>query len=314
MKKKVKAVRPYIYEGKINFKHKPYDAWVALGGKTGKSHYPPRYLHCIVYKWGLPQLMKSKNEARLRFMQPYSMNFDAFPDYARYEIIPFFWDVWPDNIEKVVEWIRKHSVKTAFFTSSQVADKMSKILKGIEVHAVTEGIDISSYKEGKILKERSIDFLEYGREIDAIVKYNENGINYVHGKRNGKILFSLEQLHTALADAKVVATYPKSWTNPEEAGGIETLTQRYWECMLSRCVMIGHAPKELIDLLGYNPVVELDRNDPDAQLRDVLLNIHGYQNLVDENRKNAIIYGDWKYSIGNLMNILSKKARYEISR
>ena len=46
---------------------------------------------------------------------------------------------------------------------------------------------------------------------------------------------------------------------PELAGDIETLTQRYWECMLSRIVMLGHAPQELIDLIGYNPVIEIDK-------------------------------------------------------
>lgn len=36
-----------------------------------------------------------------------------------------------------------------------------------------------------------------------------------------------------------------------------TLTQRYCECMFSRMVMEGHAPQELIDFIGYNPVIEL---------------------------------------------------------
>lgn len=111
MKKTVKAVKPYIYGELINFKHKPYNAWVALGGKTAECHYPPRWLHGLAYKFSIPNLSLSKSEARLRFMQPYSMNFDAFPDYAIYEIIPFFWDVWPNNIAKVAKWIRGHNVK-----------------------------------------------------------------------------------------------------------------------------------------------------------------------------------------------------------
>ena len=37
-----------------------------------------------------------------------------------------------------------------------------------------------------------------------------------------------------------------------------TLTQRYWECMFSRMVMVGHAPQEFIDFIGYNPVIELN--------------------------------------------------------
>lgn len=300
MSQHIKAISPYIWEGQINFKYKPYDAWSGLGLPTAKSNYPSRILHFLAYKYDLPQLRKSRKEARLRFAQPYSLTFDTFPDYMFYEIIPFLWDVWPSVFDRTIAWLKKHEIKTAIFTSSQVADRVREIFPCMNVLAVTEGIDIEPYKEGKNLSERETDFLQYGREIDAIVKYDFSNINYVSGKDNGKIVFTQEQLYDAIADAKVVAAYPKSWTNPEDAGGIETLTQRYWECMLSRCVMIGHAPKELTDLLGYNPVIELDKSNPDKQLRDVLNNIEEYQALVDKNREMALITGDWKYSMNKV--------------
>ena len=299
--KTVKAVAPYIYEGGINFKHKPYEAWVKLGGQVAPAHYPPHILHGLAFRYELPSTLKKlllKDSARLRFVQPWTLMFDTFPDYALYEVIPFFWDVWPENFEKTFAWLNKHKIKTAIFTSSQVTEMVRARFPEMNVLAVTEGIDVETYSGGKRLKDRDIDFLEYGREIDHIVTYSiADKIRYVRGKKEGRPIFSQQELIENLANSKVVAAYTKKWTNPEQAGDIDTLTQRYWECMLSGCIMIGHAPQELVDLIGYNPVIEIDREKPDGQLLDVLSNIADYQNLADRNRNAAIKFGDWKYSI-----------------
>ena len=314
--KTVKAVAPYIYEGGINFKHKPYEAWVKLGGQVASAHYPPRWLHGLAFRCELPtwggsivqKFKKFNREARLRFVQPWTIEFDTFPDYALYEVIPFFWDVWPENFEKTFAWLKRHNTKTAIFTSSQVAEMVRARFPEMNVLAVTEGIDVETYSEGKLLKDREIDFLEYGREIDHIVKYSiADKIRYVRGKKEGKPIFSQQELIENLANSKVVAAYTKKWTNPEQAGDIDTLTQRYWECMLSGCIMIGHVPQELVDLIGYNPVIEIDRENPDGQLQDILSNIADYQNLADRNRDSAIKYGDWKYSMQKVMNFLQDK-------
>ena len=339
--KQVRAVAPYIYPGGINFKHKPYEAWVRLGGSVAPAHYPPRWMHGLVFRCEIPSTLKKlsltflrscwcscpasvatrpitgeqarsslslKDSARLRFVQPWTIEFDTFPDYALYEVIPFFWDVWPENFEKTFAWLKKYEVKTAIFTSSQAAEMVRAKFPDMNVLSVTEGIDVENYSAGKQLKDREIDFLEYGREIDHIVKYSvTDKINYVKGKRNGKPVFSQQELVENLANSKVVAAYTKKWTNPEQAGEIDTLTQRYWECMLSGCIMIGHAPKELVDLIGYNPVIEVDREKPDEQLMNILANITDYQELADKNSISAIKYGDWKYSMQRVMNFLREK-------
>ena len=58
----------------------------------------------------------------MRFVSGYSIQFDTFPDYAFYEVIPLIWDCWPKQVESVAAFFRKHQVKTAIFTSSQTAD------------------------------------------------------------------------------------------------------------------------------------------------------------------------------------------------
>lgn len=303
--KKIKIASPYFYEGQINFKYKPFHSWTQLYGyESTLNHHLPKTLHSIGYNICFPNIkslvswsmdfLGISSTSILCFVQPYSLRFDTFPYYTCCEIIPFFWDCWPDNFEIVFKWIEKYNVKTAFFTSSQFTKIIKEKYPYVNALYVPEGIDVESYKKGDDLKNRSIDFLEFGRRIDNIVNYKTVGINYVKGWIGNKVAFSQDQLIDNLSNAKVVAAYPKSWTNPEKAGGIETLTQRYWECMLSRCVMIGHAPEELIDLIGYNPVIELDKNDPDKQLRNILINIDKYQALVDKNYQIAVKHGDWK--------------------
>ena len=129
-KKLLKAVTPYHHPGFLNFKVAPYEAWRHNGGSVAKNCYPPRFLHGTVFRWELPTILKNRKEARLRFVEPVSLSFDSFPDYARYEVVPMFWDCWPRYFEKTCRWLRKHGVRTAIFSSRQTAEKMQERFSG----------------------------------------------------------------------------------------------------------------------------------------------------------------------------------------
>ena len=314
-KKILKAVAPFCHPGFLNFKQAPFEAWKQNGGMVAKDHYPPRFLHGAVYRWELPTLWKSKKKARLRFVEPVSFSFDTFPDYARYEVVPMFWDCWPCYFEKTREWLMQHQVKTAIFSSLQTAERMREALPNINIIWCAEAVDESAYGKGKLLKDREIDLLEFGRSNDRIVdaekleqvKIGENSLNHVCTKQHGKFIYTNEQLYQAMGNAKVTIALPRSMTQPEIAGDIETLTQRYWECMFSRMVMVGHAPQELIDFIGYNPVIELRENvSAEDLIHDVLEHIKDYQGLVDKNLETAKRLGSWKVRMKWLMGELEK--------
>ena len=296
----VKAVTPFIHPEHLNFKTAVYEAWKRVGGQIAPPHYPARFLHHWAFRHELPMLWKSKKEARLRFVEPVSVTFDTFPDYTIYEIIPFVWDCWPRYFENMSRWLEKHQVKTAIFTSSQTTKRMQLRFPKMNIMFCPEAVDISCYHEGRQLKERSIDVLEFGRGSNLTFKADR----YVCTKVSGKYLYTNSQLYDAMADAKVTIALPRSLTQPEVAGDIETLTQRYWECMLSRMVMVGHAPKELVDLIGYNPVIELDKVNPNVQIQDMLTHIDDYQELVDKNREIALSHSGWDQRIQTVMTWL----------
>ena len=310
--KTVKAVAPYIHPEELNFKTSPYEAWVKLGGQTAKAHYPHRLLHGLAFRYEIPTVLKNCKEARLRFVEPVSLSFDTFPDYARYEIIPFVWDCWPRYFEKMCHWMKKHQVRTAIFTSSQTAERMQQRFPEMNIMHCPEAVNSSLYHQGKSLKERSIDLLEFGRGSggDFNENNNQNGskkICYVCTKVNGKFTYTNSQLYKAMGDAKVTITLPRSITQPEVAGDIETLTQRYWECMLSRMVMVGHAPKELTELIGYNPVINIDKEHFTEQILNILTHIDDYQKLVDKNQEVALHFGDWFVRMHEVMGWLQSK-------
>lgn len=155
-----------------------------------------------------------------------------------------------------------------------------------------EAVDGNVYQKGKLLKDRTIDLLEFGRS-------------------NEKVLQTGALSYQAMGDAIVTIALPRSMTQPEMAGDIETLTQRYWECMFSRMVMVGHAPKELVDFIGYNPVIELKEDiSAEALIQDVLEHIDDYQSLVDKNRKTAQRLGSWDVRMKWLMEEL--RDEYEV--
>ena len=309
--KQVEAVTPCQPKEGVNFKRAAFDAWVELGGKTALPHYPTRALHGIVFRYVLPRLWENENVARLRFVSGYSICFDTFPDSLFCEVIPVIWDCWPAKVEIVAEFFRKNRTRTAIFTSSQTADIFRRLFPKMNILHITEGVNIDYYNKGKDLNQREIDILEIGRKQVAFFKQSlPPTINHVKTGNFARVFKSDEEFRAALANTKITINVPRCDVDKEHAGNIETLTQRYWECMLSRVIMIGRAPKELIDLIGYNPVVDWDGYDATSITLHILNNLGGYQEMVDRNRETAIKMADWSIRMKYLkeqLNLLGYK-------
>ena len=299
--KYIKAIQPYIYKG-LNFKNKAFDAWKELHLPTERGSYP-RFLHWLLFRYDIFQTIWY-GEPRLVFVQPVSLYFDVSTSVLTHEIIPFFWDCWPCFYDKVESWLKKHKVKTAIFTSSQEMTEIKRRLPSLNVIHCPEGIDSESYFSGDILVNRNVDVLEFGRSNKELINISQtsSNITWVNTANYSHRLCD-NDFRKLLCEAKICICFPKSMTHPEIAEGVETLTQRYWECMLSRNIILGHAPKELIDIVGYNPVIEYDyTKDSAMQVQNILNNIDAYQYLVDKNRESALKYGDWKERIRIIYN------------
>lgn len=312
MKKIVKAVKPFIYENNSNFKLSVYQKWKECGGGVVPSRPLEKYYERLAYHLDLPTLYQNSKEARLRFVEGASLRFDTFPDYLGYEVIPIIWDCWPRYVDNMVRWFYKHRVRTAFFTSSQTAKRMRNLCPQVNIFHLPEAIEIEIYHSGKPLIERSIDYLEFGRcsRILDSSMFDER-IKVLSSSNEKSGLATRGQLVDALANSKITLALTRLDNQPELAEGIDTLTQRYWECMLSRVVIIGRAPQELIDIVGYDPIVHLNLNHANEQILDIISHIEDYQPLVDKNRATAERLGSWDVRIAWLMEVLEQLG-YEV--
>jgi hypothetical protein len=96
-------------------------------------------------------------------------------------------------------------------------------------------------------------------------------------------------------------------THPQRSGDVETVTHRYFESMAAGCIIIGHAPRELVDLFGYNPVIEADVSDPAAQLEAILREPGAHAGLVERNRKRMMEVGTWDVRIRTILELLAAR-------
>ena len=305
-KKTVKAVKPFVFSNNSNFKLAVYNSWVKEGGKGICGRWYAKFYKSISYHLDMPSVCENKKTARLCFVEGTSLLFDTFPDYIFYEIIPIIWVCWPSFWVAMEKFLRKHNVRTAFFTSSQTADHFKSVFPTCNIFHLPEGIDTQIYKPGKPLRERSIDYLEYGR-CSCIVDSAklDDSINVVSSRNELNGLATREDLVNALADSKITIAMTRLDNQPEIAEGIDTLTQRYWECMLSGVILLGRAPLELINFIGYDPTVKIELDNVNMQIKYILSHIENFQDLVDRNRSVALQKGDWSGRIKTIMQQLT---------
>lgn len=233
----------------------------------------------------------------------------VFPFGYSNQIIPMLWDTWPKYWDALIDSFKRHNIKLAFFTQKRVAEFVHSKLPDVDCIHIAEGLEQKGYKRGAALKERRIDVLELGRLYEPIHEElvalsSESNISLLFAKdvTKKRLFDTFEELTDGLANTKIVINYPRCVTHPEMAGEVETLTQRYWECMYSRCVMVGHAPQELIDLIGYNPVLECTTENAKDIILQVLNRSEDYQELVDKNYESALTHASWKNRINLIKN------------
>ena len=82
------------------------------------------------------------------------------------------------------------------------------------------------------------------------------------------------------------------------------MTIRYLQSMAAKCLILGHAPKEMIDLFGYNPVVEIEMSDPVGQLQSLLNSFSDYIPLIEKNFNKVASEHTWPHRWQQISSIL----------
>jgi hypothetical protein len=211
----------------------------------------------------------------------------------------YFFDAWPVNEEKIVHFINDFDVNRIFVSSSQATRELNLLLKENKCFWIPEGINPDEYFFLPLNK-KDIDVLSIGRKFqdyhDLIKEpLSKSNYNYKYATSLGSHLFpDRKALIHGLARSKISICFPRNVSHPEQVGHYETLTIRYLQAMLSKCLVIGHAPEEMIELFGYNPVIEVDMEHASDQLNEILKHIVDYNDLIERNYQEVLKNHTWK--------------------
>lgn len=239
--------------------------------------------------------------------------FRAFPNGLAAELVPYVFDCWPSAYDEWRHFLRRYRIKTAFFSARQSADWVREHVAGVDAIWMPEAIDPAPYQNDVPIDQRTIDVLELGRRSatfhDRITEHcRQRGYCHRYQLAPTSLVFDDRAAFLqGMTQTKIMICFPCSQTNPERSGDVETMTLRYLEGMASGCVVLGHAPQELLDLFGYNPVVEADMDRPGLQIDTILGAIDSYQPLIERNRSRLAAVGTWDRRVDAMLSLLDDK-------
>lgn len=235
-----------------------------------------------------------------------------FPYSYGAEIIPYTFDGWPICFKDTRQFYLANRVKVAFVSARDSVQRLQASLPSVRFYWLPEAVNPDQYQCSVPLERRSLNVLELGRRYERYHRALLDGLRgkpivHRYERLPGEIVFPTRQdLVSGFAQTQVSVCFPASMTHPQRAQGVETATYRYYESIASKCIILGHAPAELIDLFGYNPVIEADFEDPVGQLLDVLAKIESFKELVERNYSRLLEVGTLRARANTVVQVLDE--------
>lgn len=294
----------------------------AMRRAFGKLGVEERNLHPVPGMTGLSRVLKKagllRNLAKLPgevFLVPILRlsEGDAFPVCYLHDVVTWSFDCWPDQYDQWVAFFERHRTRLAFISARASAEEIDRRCSDTTVLWLPEATDPEEYDPAKPLGDRAISVLELGRRFEryhsAIAPYlAAHGLTHVYEPVRGRKVFEgRSALARGLGDSRISICFPMTVTDSLLAGGLETATHRYFESIASGCVLVGKAPAELVELYGYNPVVEADLGDPVGQLQSILGDLGRFEGLVERNLKRLREVGTWDVRAQQILSALGEQ-------
>lgn len=239
--------------------------------------------------------------------------------YQKEKFFPFFhfkadlkvlwmYDAWEPLFDEIEKTIRAYKINIVFTASKQSADYFNTLnIPNFQSHWIPEGIDVDQYQFIPY-QERTTDVLQLGRkwnEYHEKIKTIEKDIVYQYEKKAGEIIFpTREDFLFGLANSKISICVPSDITHPERTGKISTITNRYLQSMASKCLLLGKIPHDMVHLFDYNPIIEIDDNNPIAQIEAILSNFDTYIPLIEKNYETIKSFHNWDNRVTQIENFI----------
>ncbi|MFB6258359.1 MAG: glycosyltransferase [Flavobacteriales bacterium] len=222
----------------------------------------------------------------------------------------YVFDCWPSKYERMAEEVERYGIDPLFLSSWEAARAMKERLPDHpRILHIPEGIDPSPYRPAPF-EEKDIDVLQFGRKhpsYHAALKegLEDPSISYLYEEEKGELLFpDLDDFIRGLGRARISVCFPASDTHPGISGGVSTLTQRYLQSMLSKCLVVGSMPEDAKGLLPDDAVIEADREDPAGQVRRLLEDFEDHIPLIERNYELVLRKHTWSERVGRMMPYL----------
>lgn len=292
-----------------------HTGWVPIKGsinfleKIFENYFLEKLIHRKFF-FNLPRL----NSDRILFASlsgiEYIKIFQHFSFKSRVKAIYQF-DSWTHDNALNENAFRSFKINLSFLSIKKAAEYFnSRGIPNFIAYWVPEAINSKNFSWSE-LAERKIDILQYGRRWEWVHKKlfpfcNRHNINYQYpaaDKRISPQFKNRKELAHALSRTKIAICVPRTITHPENFD-LDTVTTRYFECMASKCLVLGRAPKDLIELFGYNPVVEVDCNDICRQVKYLITNYHKYSDMIERNYDEILRKHQWKHRINEMKRII----------
>ncbi len=269
-----------------------------------------RLLWFVTKYISLPPLKLGDREGTPNLFFNIGPDFEAALEFSPYNDnnFMFAYDCWPRFMDQIIKLSHTCRVKVLFFSSRQARDLFNDNREGrtrcIGVW-IPEGIDAEEYFSQPFM-EKDIDVLEFGRRYEKIHSAIREPLK-VHGyhhayAKDGNILFNTKEDFTkGLARAKISLCFPSDITHPERAEFISTTTLRYFQCMASKCLIVGKTPSDMVEIFGYNPVVEINMDNAAVEILDILRNYGKYKEIIERNYREVHSRHTWKERLKEML-------------
>ncbi|MDQ1329917.1 MAG: hypothetical protein QG578_180 [Thermodesulfobacteriota bacterium] len=299
-----------------------YTGWKAVRGSMNilervfEKYFLPR-LKYRTFPFDLPGMNRSKIIFSSLSGVEYIKIFQRYIFKSKLKAIYQF-DSWTHDNVINENAFRSFKINIVFFSIRKAAEYFNSLMiPDFKAYWMPEAVNCASCRR-RDYGEKDIDILQYGRRWERLHEQllpfcRTNAINYQFPIENGnaKIQFKdREALLVGLSKTRIAICVPRKITHPE-LYDLSTVTSRYFECMASKCLIFGHAPQDLIDLFGYNPVVEADYSDPAGQLKYLLDHYIDFVPMIEKNYKITEERHQWKNRIEDIKNILDENTGFK---
>jgi len=239
--------------------------------------------------------------------------------YQKEKFFPFFhfkadlkvlwmYDAWEPLFDEIEKTIRAYKINVVFTASKQSADYFNTLnIPNFISHWIPEGIDVDQYQFIPY-QERTTDVLQLGRKWNNYhekIKSIETHLVYKYEKKAGQIIFpTREEFLFGLANSKISICVPSNITHPNVTGSISTITNRFLQSMASKCLILGKLPHDMLHLFDYNPIIEIDEENPVAQIESILANFDTYIPLIEKNYEVVKNFHNWDNRVTQIENFI----------